>query len=120
MSQVRIIGAVNTVYLREGEAATVEHTDRIDRLAKAGMIRVLGSVAREPSPGGYNGGSSVEQLRADEQVVTADEIAGEPPKSGKGATRARWAEWLDANGIPVDDEDTKNDLIEKWMNRHEV
>lgn len=112
--QVSITGLTNTTLMREGETLHVEHTERIDRLAKRGFIRINGSIARDVSS---------ETLQTDEQPVRDDEnaaaveIVDAPPKSGKGATRAKWAEWLELNGVEVNEDETKNDLIEKWMNR---
>ena len=93
MGQVNIRGLVNTTYLREGERATVEHTDTIDQLAKQGFIKVefaKGGVAPRPMA---------------------------PPEPRRGASKAKWVDWLTLNGVDVSDDDTKTDLIERWMGR---
>lgn len=36
---------------------------------------------------------------------------GPPPRSGSGSGRARWVEFAESQGVEVDDEATKDDII---------
>lgn len=41
----------------------------------------------------------------------------EPPRSGKGSGRDAWAAFAEANGVPVDDESSKDDIVEGLIER---
>jgi hypothetical protein len=44
-------------------------------------------------------------------VHEEDETVAEPPRSGKGSGRDAWAEFAAAQGVQVQDEDTKDDIV---------
>lgn len=120
MAEVTIRGLVNTTYLREGERATVEHTDTIAQLAERKLVAV------EMGRGGYmagpQGGSAPAHVDAGAEIAADGGLGPEDAPEGpqgprRGASKSKWVEWLELNGVEVSDDDTKNDLIEKWMGR---
>lgn len=101
---VTIEGRIATTYLKVGEQATVERTDRIDRLIERGYVRLVGDEslvgAVYPTP----------DEETEDDGPEDDEVQA-PPQS---ATRAEWEEFLISQGIPWPDDATKADLIEAW------
>lgn len=103
---VTITGRIATTYLDRGETVTVERTDRIDRLIEEGYVAISGddTIVGAAYP-----------AETSEAVVDAAGVPDDALEApGRNASRAEWVEFLTAQGFEVDDDQTRDDLIEVW------
>lgn len=104
---VTIVGRIATTYLDRGETATVERTERIDRLIEKGYAAISGddSLVGAAYP--------AETSEAVVEATSGPEGAAlEVP--GRNASRAEWAEFVTAQGFDVTEDQTRDDLAEVW------
>lgn len=122
MSKVTIEGSISpSTYLARGERATVQRTEKIDRLIERGFVVVVDDHADAPHPvfddeNVMNQRISELEKHADAEAQKARDELGVPPRNGSGATRAAWAEFLSKQNPPIEftDDDGRDELIALW------
>lgn len=87
MSQITIRGRIATTLLKRGEIATVEHTERIDRLIAGGFVERVGPA--QPASG-----------RARYAAESATESAAMATTAAQSATEVAATETVSTAGLP--------------------
>lgn len=125
--RVEIEGVVNSDVMQRGEHAVVEWTTRLANLRKHGLIQVVDwhpdRAVEEPIVEGA-GPEFVEEAHhiivADEPDPDAEpdaageEVLEEPPRGGRGASLQVWRDFVSKVGLPVYDDDERNDLQDRY------
>lgn len=106
-STVTIRGRIATTRLRAGETVTVEHTDAVQALIDRGYVTVVDT----PDAGGSLVGTVTPDAGADEPQEDVEEGPVPPSRS---ASKADWQEFLDGQGILVDADLTRDELVALW------
>lgn len=110
MSKVTIKGRVSTTYLTAGEVATVEHTDTVQGLIDRGYVKVLDASQASVSLTGAVTPPDEADRAADEHL----EASNAPSVPNKSASKAEWAEFLTDQGIEFGEDESRNDLVNRW------
>ena len=105
---VTITGRIATTYLDRGETVTVERTERIDRLIEKGYVAISGDDALV---GAAYPAETDEAAHGDDR---GPEPAEEDEAPARNASRAEWAEFLTGQGVEVDDDTTRDEMVELW------
>jgi hypothetical protein len=105
MARVTLEGSITpSTFLRRGRRITVERTPYIEKLIRGGYVVVV------PDP---PAAEEVEAIVA-EPRERADDEQRIPDTPARNASRAEWAAFLEGNGIPYAEDDTRADLIARW------
>lgn len=110
MSKVTIKGRVSTTYLTAGEEATVEYTDTIQGLIDRGYVKVLNAPQESVSLTGVVTPHDEADRAAEEHL----EASNAPSVPNKSASKAEWAEFLTDQGIEFGEDESRNDLVNRW------
>lgn len=89
MSQITIRGRIATTLLKRGEIATVEHTERIDRLIAGGFVERVGPAQPTPSPDLFVAESATEAAAMATTAVEAAEAYATEASSPAGLPRRK-------------------------------
>lgn len=129
--RVEIEGVVNSDVMQRGERAVVEWTPRLVNLRRHGLIQVVdwyadvkAPVEEEPIVEGA-GPEFVEEAHriivadepdpdAEPEAFEAEEVLEEPPRGGRGASLQVWRDFVSKVGLPVYDDDDRNDLQDRY------
>lgn len=125
--RVEIEGVVNSDVMQRGERQTVEWTPKLVNLRRHGLIRVVDWYADRPAETVEEPiveGAGPEFVEEAHHLVVADEPEEEPgedaeelvepPRGGKGATLDAWRDFASRAGLPVYDDDERNDIIDRY------
>ena len=113
MAQVTLEGSITpSTYLARGARVTVERTPYVDKLIRKGYVVVIGAAAAK-TPVVEEITRIVEAQR--ETVDNERQLTGAPARN---AGRDVWAEFLRKEEFEVGDDETRNELISRWDNRH--
>lgn len=110
MSKVTIKGRVSTTYLTAGEEATVEHTDTVQGLIDRGYVKVLNASQASVSLTGVVTPQDEADRAAEEHLDTSNA----PSVPNRSASKAEWAEFLTDQGIEFGEDESRNDLVDRW------
>lgn len=107
---VTIRGRIATTRLRAGEVVTVEHTDAVQALIERGYVTVVDA----PDTGGSLVGTVTPDAGADEPQEDVEDVEEGPVPPARSASKADWQEFLDGQGILVDADLTRDELVALW------
>lgn len=110
---VTIKGRRSTTVLKAGEVVTVERTDRVDALIAGGWATVVDSPETPDSLTGAVMPPEPEEPASEGQPGGNTAPQG-PAAPARSASKADWTEFLAAQGVEFDEEDSRDDLVARW------
>ena len=114
MARVTLEGSITpSTFLARGARVTVERTPYVEKLIRKGYVVVIAAAA-DKTPVTEEIARMVDTQQ--EAVDNERQLTGAPARN---ASRDAWAEFLRKEKIPFWEDDTRNELIDRWDRRAE-